>query len=67
MEMPKVPGDGKLFERVCYTLILKVTKFRLPTPNSFRAVLNNQLEEGGGGGGRIWPFQNRVNAKQWIH
>ena len=32
---PKVPGDQKLFERVCYMLKLKVTKFQLPTPNSF--------------------------------
>ena len=32
---PKVPADQKLFERVCYTFILKVTKFQLPTPNSF--------------------------------
>ena len=32
---PNVPGDQKLFERVCYMLILKVTKFQLPTPNSF--------------------------------
>ena len=29
---PKIPGDQKLFERVCYTFILKVT---IPTPNSF--------------------------------
>ena len=35
MATPKVPGDQKLFERVYYTLILKVTKFQLPTPNSF--------------------------------
>ena len=32
---PKVPGDQTLFERVCYTLKLKVTKFQLPTPNGF--------------------------------
>ena len=33
---PKVPGNKKkLFERVCYTLIIKNTKFQLPTPNSF--------------------------------
>ena len=31
MATPKVPGDQKLFERVCYTLILKVTKFQLPS------------------------------------
>ena len=35
METPKVTGDQKLFERVRYTLILKVTKFRFPAPNSF--------------------------------
>ena len=32
---PKAPGDQKLFERVCYVLKLKVTKFQLPTPNGF--------------------------------
>ena len=35
MATPKVPSDQKLFEKVCYTLILKLTKFQLPTPNSF--------------------------------
>ena len=35
MVTPKVPGDQKLFERVCYMLKLKVTKFQLPTPNGF--------------------------------
>ena len=35
LEIAKVPGDQKLFERVCYTLKLKVTKFQLPTRNSF--------------------------------
>ena len=35
MVTPKVPSDQKLFERVRYTLIRKVTKFQLPTPNSF--------------------------------
>ena len=35
MATPKVPGDQKLFERMCYTLILKVKKFQFPTPNSF--------------------------------
>ena len=35
MATPKVPGDQNLFERVCYTLILKLTKFQLPAPNSF--------------------------------
>ena len=35
METPEVPGDQKLFERVCYMLKLKVTKFQLPTPNGF--------------------------------
>ena len=35
MAIPKVPGDQKLFERVCYMLKLKVTKFQLPTPNGF--------------------------------
>ena len=35
MATPKVPDDQKLFERVCYTLILRVTKLQLPKPNSF--------------------------------
>ena len=35
MATPKVPGDQKLFERVCYMLKLKVTKVQLPTPNGF--------------------------------
>ena len=39
MAIPKVPGDQKQFERVCYMLKLKVTKFHLPTPNGFWAVL----------------------------
>ena len=35
MATRKMPGNQKLFERVCYTLKLKVTKFQLPTPNGF--------------------------------
>ena len=35
MATPKVSGDQKLFEMVCYVFRLKVTKFQLPTPNSF--------------------------------
>ena len=35
MATPKVPGDHKLFKRVCYMLKLKVTTFQLPTPNGF--------------------------------
>ena len=35
MATSKVPGDQKLFERVCCMLKLKVTKFQLPTPNGF--------------------------------
>ena len=35
MATPTVPGDQKLFERVCYMLKIKVTKFQLPTPNGF--------------------------------
>ena len=30
----QIPDDQKLFKRVCYKLIRKVTKFQLPTPNS---------------------------------
>ena len=32
MATPKIPVDQKLFERVCYMLKLKVTKFQLPRP-----------------------------------
>ena len=35
MATPKMPGDQKLFERVCYMLKLKVTKFQLPRPDGF--------------------------------
>ena len=35
MATPKVPGDQKLIERVCYMLKLKLTKFELSTPNDF--------------------------------
>ena len=35
MATPKVPGDHKLFEKVCYTLKQKVTRFHIPTPNGF--------------------------------
>ena len=35
MATPEVPGDQKLFERVCYTLKLTVTKFQLATLNGF--------------------------------
>ena len=35
METPNVPGDQKLFERVCNMSKLKVIKFQLPTPNGF--------------------------------
>ena len=34
MATPKVTGDEKLFERVCYTLLPKVKMFQLPIPNS---------------------------------
>ena len=35
MATPKVSGDQKLFERVCYMLKVKVTKFQLPKSKSF--------------------------------
>ena len=38
MATPKIPGDQQLFERVCYMLKLKVTKFQLPTPNGFGTI-----------------------------
>ena len=37
MATPKIPGDQKLFEKVCYTLKLKVTKF------SFLALTVSEL------------------------
>ena len=40
MATPKIPGDQRLFERVCYMLKLKVTKFHLPRPN---AVMVSEL------------------------
>ena len=50
MATPKVPGDQKLFERVCYMLKLKMTKFQLPTPNGFLAVLKKKKNNLGGEG-----------------
>ena len=35
MATPKIPGDPKLFERVCRMLKLKVTKFQLSRHNGF--------------------------------
>ena len=35
MATSKAPGDQKLFERVCYTLKLKLTKFQLPISDGF--------------------------------
>ena len=35
MATPKIPGDQKLLERVCYMLKLQVTKFQLHGPNGF--------------------------------
>ena len=51
MATPNVPGDKKLFERACFMLKIKVTKFQLHTHNGFLAVLKIQLGGGGGGGG----------------
>ena len=57
MSTPKVPGNQKLFERVCYMLKLKVTKFQLPTANGFLAVFKKNSW------GQIPPpVQNRVNS-----
>ena len=45
MATPKVPGDQKLFERVCYMLKLKVTKFQLHKKNiALLLVLVNVLQ-----------------------
>ena len=49
MATPKVSGNQKLFERVCYMLKLKVTTFQLPIPDGFRAVLKKNSWGGGGG------------------
>ena len=57
----KVSGDQKLFERVCFMLKLKVTKFQLPTPYGFSAVLKKKTA--GGGGANLPPVQNRVNNR----
>ena len=35
MATPKVPGDQKLFERVCYMFKLKLTKFQLLTISNY--------------------------------
>ena len=43
MATTKIPGHQKLFKRMCYMLKVKVTKFLLPRPHSFRAILKNQL------------------------
>ena len=56
---PKVPSDQKQFDRVYCTLISKVTKFQLPTPNSFCAVLKKTAE---GEGKFASPVQNRVKC-----
>ena len=39
MATSKIPVDQKLFERMCFMLKLKVTKFQLSTRNDFWAVL----------------------------
>ena len=49
MATPKVPVDQKLFERVCFMLKLKVTKFQLPTPKGWTII----FYQGGGGGGGV--------------
>ena len=56
METPKEPSEQKLFERVCYTSILQVTKFQLHTLNSFRAI----KKKAAGDKFSPLPFQNRV-------
>ena len=58
MAIPKIPGDRKLIKMVCYMLRLKVTRFQLPTPNGFWAVLKKKTA----GGGKFThpPVQNRV-------
>ena len=44
MATPKIPGDQKVFEKVCYMLKLKVTNFQLPRPIKVSELyLKNQL------------------------
>ena len=60
MATPKIPDDQKLFERVCYTLKLKVTKFSFLDVTVSELYLKNQLGEG-----RFapHPVQNRVKNR----
>ena len=44
----------KNYLKGCYTLQLKVTKFQLPTPNAFWAVLKKQLR------GKICPSPSKI-------
>ena len=39
MATAKVLGNQKLFEIMCYILMLKVTKFQPPTPDSFLSCI----------------------------
>ena len=55
MATPKILGNQKLFERVCCILKLKVTKFQLPRPDGFRAILRKPA---GGGGKFATPPSN---------
>ena len=52
MATPKVPGDQKLLERVCYTLKLKVT--------SFIFLHLTAKKQQGGGANLPPPVQNRI-------
>ena len=53
MTTPKVLGDQKLFERVCYMLKLKMTNFQLPTPNGIVQIFP-------------LPVQNRVSFQRGL-
>ena len=65
MATPKILGDQKLFERVCYMLKLKFTKFQLPRPTVSELYLKKKQL----GGGQIChlPVQTRVKLVDWVN
>ena len=62
MATPKIPGEQKLSDRVCYMLKRKVTKFQLLDLTVSELYLKDQL--GGGGGKFVPPVQNKVNGSK---
>ena len=57
MATPKIPGDQKLCERVCYMLKVKVIKFHLPRPN---AVMVSELYLKTSWGWQICPPPSKI-------